>query len=138
MESSSTGHWSDYPASYKRNKRGGGEGVSGGGTGIPVTEDICQRSIENVSLEDVGRCEYFRTRQTVPPQRHPIEVVPTVVNGRIAVRSIEYNFVIGYLPTRFNYLRKCHEQGFTYRGQVVASSNTPTQRVDVHLLPHHA
>ena len=53
---------------------------------------------------------------------------------RLLVKSNE-GLIIGYLPTKYNYLRNCILKGFTYTGVVSNASSTPINTVVVDITP---
>src|SRR5581483_8310841 len=116
MGSSGTGNLSDYP--------GGGRGRQGGRSG----SDVCNQPITE-QLEEVARSAYFQAHNLVPPVGTAVSVIQQT---RITVVTTSGE-VIGYLPTRYNYLAGCIADGFSYSGPVQASSNRPLPSVLVEL-----
>ncbi len=131
MGSSGTGRFSDYSGSpsgsenTKQTDSGSGQGSS--------DSDICQRKILNAVLEEVALCEYYETYNEVPPKDTLIAVRKNLVDGRIGVQKADTEEIIGYLPTEYNYLRRCMAQGYSYNGQVISSSLRPVPTVTVEL-----
>ncbi len=127
MGTNGTNKFSDYPGTPD----GSGEGKAGGAAG--ADGPLCERVLENVTLEEVGRCPYFERTGVVPAIGTPVDVRATLVEGRIAVGTSDEQEVIGYLPTEYTYLRRCMEQGYAYGGEISSSSAKPipTVRVDL-------
>lgn len=121
MGSSGTGRFTDYPGSGGTSSKGGKQGGSSG-------EDGCKKPISE-QLEDVGRCDYFKTHKAVPKAGTPVAVVQ---DKRIAVTTVKGE-VIGYLPTKYNYLAGCLAAGYKYGGTVATSKDTPVPAVLVDL-----
>jgi hypothetical protein len=61
--------------------------------------------------------------------------VNVVFNGlRLAVET-DLGEEIGYLPTKYNYLKVCMDNGFRYTGSVRTVSIVPTPSVSVDITP---
>jgi hypothetical protein len=116
MGSSGSGRLSDYPGS----KKPGGGGGSGGG---PGGQDRCTRAIDT-KLEDVEHCEHFVKHKRVPPVGAALKIA--FKNKRV-VALTDANEVVGNLPTKFNYLVDCMNDGFAYIGRVRGSNNGPPE-----------
>lgn len=122
MGSSGTGNFSDYSNQKPQN----GNEKTGGSSG----ENKCEKAF-STALEDVGSCTYYLTNNDVPPVDTDIELY---FNKRIIARTID-KIDIGYVPTKFNYLKNCMDSGFSYTGKVTASSNSPIQSVIIDIIP---
>ncbi|HEY8899234.1 MAG TPA: hypothetical protein VIM61_02315 [Chthoniobacterales bacterium] len=137
MESDSTGHLSDYShIKLRPNPRDGttsGGGEDGGGGDGEEAIDQCLLVNENITLEEFERCPFWKKSKIVPPKGSTIHVNPTVINGRLGVIEDGGGELLGYLPTRFNFLRLCIEQGGSYAGEVSGSTTTPVPSVRVSL-----
>ena len=122
MGSSGSGNFSDYPGNQPQsNWRNGGS--SG--------DDNCNRAF-STRLEDVSRCVYFRKHGQVPPVE---SVVNIIFNGvRISVVDAVGD-EIGFLPTTYNSLILCMENGFSYGGSVNRSANSAVPVVEVDIAP---
>ena len=122
MGSSGSGSLTDY----SKRKPGGGA-KNGGSSG----DDNCGKGF-STSLEDVSRCSYFINYETIPP----IGTIVTIFfNGlRLSVETTK-NEEVGYLPTKFNYIRNCMADGFNYTGVISAASLTPFPSVTVDIVP---
>jgi hypothetical protein len=127
--STGTGNFSDYSGS----QGGGGSGGGGQGGGSNSNEDRCLESIENVRLQEIERSEYYSNHGAVPRVSTKVALRSTLVGGRIAIETKSGKEIIGVLPTRLNYLRRCIEQGYSYTGEVVESKSglVPSVRVDL-------
>ena len=96
-------------------------------------DDRCLNDLKNINLEDVTRAPYYENNQELPGMMEEVFVYDRLYNGRIAVKSKETTEVIGYVPTRFNYLLSCLERNIEYTGTVVFSINRPIPRIMVDL-----
>lgn len=96
-------------------------------------DDQCFNDLENVMLEDVARLTYYQEYQELPPMKENVYVMDSLYNSRIAVKSTENESVIGYLPTKYNYLLSCLQKGIKYSGQISFSLEKPILRVVVSL-----
>lgn len=116
MGSSGSGNFSDYSGSPKSDM---GAGASGGASGA----DKCGQAFAAI-LEDVASHQFYANHGSVPPVGTQLTIE---VRGRVvAVAGTE---TVGSIPTRFNYLARCIEDGFTYTGVVTNSSNGPNPQV---------
>lgn len=121
MGSSGTGNFSDY-----LNFQGAIKGVTGG----VDSEDKCALAFTTL-IEDVDTCEYYRKKGALPAVDTEVSVDFKV---RLVVKSND-GLIIGYLPTKYNYLRHCIVKGFTYTGVVSVASSTPINTVVVDITP---
>lgn len=126
MGSSGSGSFTDY-SDYKSSLKQGG-GNNGGTSG----EDLCARAF-STSLDEVANCEFYQTGRNVPESGTPVNVV---FDKRMIVQNDD-GVSLGLLPTRFNYLRSCMTDGFTYSGVIVNSSLTPIPTIIVDIAPNH-
>jgi hypothetical protein len=120
MGSSGTGHFTDY--TQRPPTQGGGGGADG--------DDICLHAFES-DVEEVGTAEYNHTYGAVPHKGTPVRVE---ARGRPAIVT-DRGVVVGYLPTKFNYLISCMKSGHQYSGAVAQSSNKPIPNVFVSIMP---
>ena len=106
MGSTGTGNFSDYKNFSRAIK---------GITGAEDSEDKCALAFSTF-IEDVGTevCIDFKVR--------------------LVVKSND-GLIIGYLPTKYNYLRYCIVKGFAYTGVVSNVSSTPINTVIVDITP---
>ncbi|MFM9988983.1 hypothetical protein [Flavobacterium sp.] len=121
MGSTGSGTFSDYGHKPKENAN---QGASSG-------EDKCARAFSTF-LEEIQNCEYFKATTNVPPVGTAVSI--TFHNPRLAVQD-DKNVIIGYLPTKFNYLLACIESGINYSGIVSNSTLTPLASVMVDISP---
>ncbi len=119
MGSTGTGRLSDY--SGTKAEKGGGPGGRSG-------EDKCDQPIL-ATLEDVERCSYYGLHHALP--KVGLDVVAGLAK-RIEVTTAGGE-VIGYLPTKFNYLAGCIKSGAHYAGKVTLSLAKPVVQVQVQL-----
>ena len=82
-------------------------------------------------IEDVDTCEYYSKKGTLPAVGTEVYIDFKV---RLVVKSND-GLIIGYLPTKYNYLRYCIVKGFTYTGIVSNVSSTPINTVIVDITP---
>lgn len=122
MGSTGSGHFSDYSQNTKASDNQGGE--SG--------EDKCLKAFSS-RLEEVPNCAYFENNQNVPPSEN--EVTVSFNGNRICVIDVNSGYEIGYLPTKFNYLKACIDNGISYSGIITSSSIEPLPSVSVDISP---
>lgn len=121
MGSSGTGNFSDYKNFPRAIK---------GLTGADDSEDKCALAFSTL-IEDVDTCEYYSKKGVLPAAGAEVYVDFKV---RLVVKSND-GLIIGYLPTKYNYLRNCIVKGFTYTGVVSNVSSTPINTVIVDITP---
>lgn len=121
MGSSGPGNFSDY-SNYPRAIKGV--------TGAVDSEDKCALAFSTL-IEDVDNCEYYSKKGVLPAVGTEVYVDFKV---RLVVKSND-GLIIGYLPTKYNYLRNCIVKGFTYTGVVSNVSSTPINTVIVDITP---
>jgi hypothetical protein len=134
MESSSSGNYRDYGVSKGKDDgheapitRTGGGGPAGG-----AQRDRCREDL-TIELEEVARCDYFRTSKAVPGVGTAVRVRDTLVGGRIAVETVKGSVIVGFLPVAYNYIRGCLADGHSYTGKVCDSTLKPIPAVSVDL-----
>jgi hypothetical protein len=125
MGSTGSGRLSDYSGKKSSHSSGKDGGASG--------EDKCGKAF-STHLEDVGTSAYFENNDDVPS---PGESVSIKFNKRI-VAFLEDGTIIGNLPTAYNYLKPCMDEGFEYSGAISSSSTSPTPRISVDITPNNA
>ena len=124
MGSTGSGRLSDYTRF-----RGAIKGVTGG-------EDLinkCDRAVATV-LEEVATCDYYKKNGHVPAKG-------TYVKIGLKTRLVAFDEngdVIGYLPTEYNYLLECLNDGYQYEGEVSGSFETPVHSVYIAVTPQKA
>ena len=121
MGSSGTDNFSDYKNFPRAIK---------GVTGAVDSEDKCALAFSTL-IEDVDTCEYYSKKGMLPAVDTEVSVEFKV---RLVVKSND-GLIIGYLPTKYNYLRNCIVKGFTYTGIVSVASSTPINTVVVDITP---
>lgn len=121
MGSTGTGNFSDYKKFPRAIK---------GVTGADDSEDKCALAFSTL-IEDVDTCEYYRKKGALPAVGTEVYVDFKV---RLVVKSND-GLIIGYLPTKYNYLRNCIVKSFTYTGVVSVASSTPINTVVVDITP---
>ena len=121
MGSSGPGNFSDY-SNYPRAIKGV--------TGAVDSEDKCALAFSTL-IEDVDTCEYYSKKGMLPGVGTEVYVDFKV---RLVVKSND-GLIIGYLPTKYNYLRNCIVKDFTYTGVVSVASSTPINTVVVDITP---
>lgn len=132
MGSSGSGNFSDYSGS-----RGGSRksGVGSGNTGSQkdTGSDRCLKEMNDVRIQEIERSKYYEEHESVPRKGTKVVVRKELVDGRIAVETKSGKEIIGVLPTRLNYVRRCMEQGYSYSGEVSESSAglVPSIHVDL-------
>ena len=120
MGSTGSGNFSDYSGS--RSSGGGdGQGGSGGSSG----EDRCQKAF-HCTLEEVALCDFYANTGTVP---NPGAHLTIILQSRPMAVDTATGDVVGALPTSLNYIAGCMNEGFSYEGTVVTSTNTPVPTV---------
>ena len=124
MGSTGSGRLSDYTRF-----RGAIKGITGG-------EDLinkCDRAVATV-LEEVATCDYYKKNGHVPAKG-------TYVKIGLKTRLVAFDEngdVIGYLPTEYNYLLECLNDGYQYEGEVSGSFETPVHSVYIAVTPQKA
>ena len=93
MGSTGTGNFSDYKNFPRAIK---------GITGADDSEDKCALAFSTF-IEDVDTCEYYSKKGTLPAVGTEVYIDFKV---RLVVKSND-GLIIGYLPTKYNYLRYC-------------------------------
>ena len=121
MGSTGTGNFSDYKNFPRAIK---------GITGADDSEDKCALAFSTL-IEDVDTCEYYSKKGVHPAVGTEVYVDFKV---RLVVKSND-GLIIGYLPTKYNYLRYCIGKGFTYTGVVSVASSMPINTVVVDITP---
>ena len=138
MESTTSGSYRDYPPANRPPKKQSLGASTGGGAKSGDAKDrgnICANPITEVDLEEVARCDHFQQKAGTPAANTRIQVRDVLVDGRVAVETTAGSIVVGFLPTSFNYVRKCLADGFRYAGTVVSSAGKPVPVVVVTLKP---
>lgn len=124
MGSTGTGSFSDYSR-----KPSSAEEQNGGESGI----DKCEIGF-STHLEEVTRCFYYSNYKTLPDIKS--EVMVRFNGVRLVAENIK-NEEIGYLPTKFNYIRYCIEEGYSYGGVISKASKKNPLSITISVTPMH-
>lgn len=124
MGSSGSGRLTDYSRF-----RGAVRGVTGGEDFI----NKCDRAVATV-LEDVETCDYFKKNGKVPLKGTYVKIA---LKTRLVVLD-KNGDVIGHIPTEYNYLLECLNDGYQYEGEVSGSFDTPIPSVYIAVTPQKA
>lgn len=112
MGSSGTGRLTDYSGFFGGQKPSPSKGMQGPSGPI----DRCALAF-STELEDVLTSEYYTKLKTIPAKGEHITIA---IKYRIVVIA-NNGLVVGNLPTRYNYLYECINDGFVYQGVVEES-----------------
>jgi len=123
MGSSHSGNLSDYPRSRPTSQGAN----NGGSSGL----DKCGNGF-STSLDEVSRCFYFMNTATLPPLGTKVNIS---FNGIRLVAETTLGEEIGYLPTQYNYLKLCIDNGFNYTGEIISARTSPITAVMVDIIP---
>lgn len=127
MGSSGSGHFSDYPGAKTKEVTGDGSGMAGGTSGV----DKCKQAF-HVLLDDVGNSDFYSQFKNVPSAGDRLGIL----FDKKRVFAVDMNGLkVGALPTSFNYLVTCLEDGVTYVGVVRSSAVSPVPTVDADFAP---
>ncbi|MHC9512093.1 hypothetical protein [Kangiella sp. M94] len=127
MGSTGSGRFSDYPGT--RSKKVGQDGADreGGASG----QDKCKKAF-TVLLEDVGNCDLYSQSKVVPSVGEQL----SIHLDKKRVLAVNVNGVsVGALPTEYNYLVACMNDGFTYVGVVTSSAVEPVPTISADFKP---
>lgn len=122
MGTTGSGRLTDYPGSSAQS--GYGEGNEA---------DRCVKAF-NVTLEDVERCDYFRTHGTPPATGTELSIT---LKKRVVAQTKD-GTIVGHLPTHMNYLAACLKSGYAYSGAVTKTRINPVATVTADFLPTKA
>lgn len=126
MGSTGSGSFSDYQG-YGKGKRDNSN-QNGGTSGV----DQCSMAFSTY-LEEISSCEFYKKTQTVPKEGTSIRII---FDKRLVAINDE-GIYIGYLPTKYNYLRACISDGFSYTGVVNKSAEKPMPSISIDIAPSH-
>jgi hypothetical protein len=127
MGTSGSGRFSDYPGTKTKENAGDGTGRTGGASGF----DKCEQAFQ-VILEDVGNSDFFSKFNNVPAVGDQMGIL----FDKKRVFAVDVNGVkVGALPTSFNYLVACLEDGVNYVGLVSTSAVSPVPTVAADFIP---
>lgn len=119
MGSRGTGRFEDYQT-----------GVEGQRNGRPGEDDQCGEEF-SVFLEDVETSEFYTSHQRLPEVGAQLMIS---VYRRVSASS-ESGEVVGNLPTQYNYLKICLDEGYEYTAIVSQTLTTPIPRVEITVSP---
>lgn len=105
-------------------------GAVKGATGGEDLINKCDRAVATV-LEDVETCDYYKKNKRVPTKGTYVKVA---MKTRLVALD-ENGDVIGYIPTEYNYLLECLNDGYQYEGEVSGSFVTPVISVYIAATP---
>jgi hypothetical protein len=111
---------------YRREGAGALDGSKNG-------ELSCPLEINNIKLEDIAVSDYYFKYHDVLPSESQIELLDTIINKRLVVRSTSTQDIIGNLPISYNYLNLCIKKGYRYSGVVISSGLSPIPYTVVNL-----
>lgn len=121
MGSTGSGNFSDYKGYSQAEK-----GTTGGFDKL----DQCSLAFSDF-LEDVETCDYYLKYGKLPPKN---TVVSIVFDKRMVAKD-EKGLIIGYLPTKYNYLRACIAGNYVYEGIINAVLTSPVKAVSIAITP---
>jgi len=111
---------------------GGGSGIGGsgvGGSGVGGSsangEIVCPSKIENIRLEDVAVSEYYIKNKALPLANTAVYLSDKIHNGRLVVKEISSDIILGNLPTQYNFLVNCIKKDMQYKGVVISANEKP-------------
>ncbi|MBL7866767.1 hypothetical protein [Flavobacterium lindanitolerans] len=123
MGSTGSGTFSDY----SRRKSANQNETNGGASGA----DNCGQAFSTL-LEEVSRCFFFINYSTIPPSGTEVTIA---FNGVRLVAENSLGEELGYLPTKYNYLKYCLNDKFRYSGFIDHSTLFPTPSIRVDIAP---
>lgn len=126
MGSTGSGSFSDYQG-YGKGKSDSSN-QNGGTSGV----DQCSMAFSTY-LEEISLCEFYKKTGTVPDEGSNIYIV---FDKRLVAINDE-GVYIGYLPTKYNYLRVCISDGFSYTGVINKSTDKPIPSISIDIAPSH-
>ena len=122
MGSSGSGNFSDYSES----KPNAGGAKAGGSS----HENKCGKAF-SAMLEEVDRSQYYKTKEDVPEVGEPI----SISFDRRPIAVSKEGLIIGYLPTKLNYIKMCLDDNYSYSGRVVSASSGLVAAVSIDVEP---
>jgi hypothetical protein len=132
MGSAGSGKFGTYPSGKRQVI--GNEGIgSTSNTFGEACEIECPTVIEHISLEDIATSEYYVNNQSLPSKDILIEVSNKVYRGRLVVKVVPTNEILGNIPTEYNYLKVCIEKGIQYTCSVIALGEKPVPFLSIKL-----
>ncbi|WP_119789620.1 hypothetical protein [Flavobacterium anhuiense] len=122
MGSTGSGSFTDYDHTPKKSNFD--QGASSG-------KDDCGKAF-STSLEEVQNCDFFQINGVVPQIGAQVSVIFS--EPRLAIVD-NNNVIVGYLPTKYNYLKFCIKDGINYSGLISNSTLVPLPSVSVDISP---
>lgn len=98
-----------------------------------TNSNICEQSLESITLEDVGLSKFYNNNNIVPNIGREVEIAPNIINGRLVVQTTDTKEVVGNMPSKYNYILACLKSNYWYTGVVIYSSKNPIPNVVVDL-----
>lgn len=129
MGSSGSGRFGDYHVNSTM--RTGSSGTQGGSES--AEEISCPEEIDAIKLEDVATSEYYKAHRGIPLVGDAVHLRQKLYNGRLVVELFATGEIIGNLPTRYNFIRRCFESGLDYEGDILSSGLSPIPFIVVNL-----
>ena len=93
--------------------------------------NMCEKAFET-SVEDIEVNDYYISMGSVPPTGSRVVLS---FNGKRIVVVGDSGKTIGNMPTAYNYLLDCLEEGYEYVGEIVASVEKPLPSVYIAVAP---
>lgn len=124
MGSTGSGRFTDY-SGFGKSSSGSGSGGTGGAGGSSGV-DQCEQAF-SCTLEEVAQCPYYEENEELPNEGETLRIG---LEGRL-VAVDEGGLVVGALPTSFNYIAACIEDGYDYVGVVTSANEAPVPSVSV-------
>ncbi len=118
MGSTGSGNFSDYSGTnLNRNGSGGGN-----------DENECGKAF-SAEVEEVANNDYYKNNGL------PSIGVSCVISAKKRIEVWINEELLGYLPTEFNYLLACLNDGYSYLGFVEHASEDKYPRVNIDVSP---
>ena len=83
------------------------------------------------NLEEVENSDYFNNNDSLPDIGERLHIS---VDKRIKAVA-ENGETVGYLPTKYNYLKFCMDEGYLYLAEVTQSLAVPLPKIKVEVSP---
>ena len=121
MGSTGTGNFTDYSGSPSQR---------GGKTGGSNNEDKCEKAFFTM-LEEVDRCDFYKSKNNLPSVGDKL----SISFDRRPLAKSKDGFIVGYLPTKYNHIKICIDDGYKYEATVIRSSSSIIASVSVDVSP---
>ena len=119
MGSTGTGRFKDYQVGTEGQKNGGSS-----------EDDQCDKEF-SVFLEDLERSEFYINHESLPE----VGTQLIISASKRVTAYAESGEIVGNLPTQFNYLKFCIDEGYIYTSLVAQSMTNPNLRVEISVSP---